>query len=96
MAEVVELFARDAPRRLGVLREAVRRGDTAVLEQTAHALKGSAAHVGARVLTAVCARLEEVALGGAPADVEELLDAAEGELGRVTAALADEIAGREP
>jgi HPt (histidine-containing phosphotransfer) domain-containing protein len=73
LAELVEIFEEDASTRLRALREALERGDAESLKQTAHALKGSAANLGARRMAHMAARIEELA-GGSESLKEEVAD----------------------
>ena len=57
-AKLTEIFIRDTARRLDELREAVRRADAPSVAQTAHAIKGSAANLGAQTMVQVCAAIE--------------------------------------
>jgi HPt (histidine-containing phosphotransfer) domain-containing protein len=72
----------DCPRWLADLRAAFRTGDRGLLEQTAHAIRGSAANLGGRTAATLAARLESRAhaavLGDgavACAEIEAALDA---------------------
>ena len=71
-----ELFARDTGRRLVELRSAVNRADAPGVARLAHAIKGSAASLGAQIVVRICtdieARAEAVDLGAAPAWLDEL------------------------
>jgi HPt (histidine-containing phosphotransfer) domain-containing protein len=60
LAELVEIFVEDASARLRALREALERSDAESLKQTAHALKGSAANLGARRMAHIAARIEKL------------------------------------
>jgi HPt (histidine-containing phosphotransfer) domain-containing protein len=64
LAELVGLFNEDAPRHVARLREAVGGLDTAEVARLAHALKGSAATLGARLMSATCAELEAASRAG--------------------------------
>ena len=67
--EVVALFITEMPQRTDAIRCALATGDSAVLSQAAHALKGAASNVGAQVLSDACAALEHSCLQGPwPAD----------------------------
>ena len=67
--QVVGLFTRDVPPRLAIMRDAVEDTDADSLARAAHALKGSAANVGARAMAEACGELERLARTGAlPAD----------------------------
>jgi len=56
--EVIDLFLEDAPGRIAGVVTAFDRGDADALMRAAHSLKGSAANVGAKGLTGLCANLE--------------------------------------
>lgn len=58
VAEVLILFQSDTESRLQDLRIAVLRGDRKRVKAQAHALKGSAAQVGASAFAACCQELE--------------------------------------
>jgi CheY-like chemotaxis protein len=89
VSEVIAIFREDAPLRLAMLREAAARGDWPSAMRAAHTLKGSAGHLGAKALAAVCARFEEKVRRGAPFDVAFTIDAIAEELNRVHVALLD-------
>lgn len=90
VAEVIAIFLADAPARLAALKEAVEQGDLATAGRTAHTLKGSAGHLGAKTLVALCARFEDKARVGAADSARFAVEAIEEELDRVRAALAAE------
>jgi CheY-like chemotaxis protein len=87
VGEVIGIFRQEAPTRVLALRDAVARGDLAAAGRTAHTLKGSAGHLGAKTLGALCARLEEQVRAGVPFDVGFAVQAIADELERVDAAL---------
>jgi len=89
--EVIELFLDDAPARLAALREAVAQGDLARASRVAHTLKGSASHLGAKLLSTLCSRLEEKVRTGAPFNTAFTVSSIEDELGRVSTALLEEV-----
>jgi len=64
LAELIELFLRDARPRLAGMEQAAAAGDWAKLSAAAHTLKGSASNLGARQLAAGCAALEKQAKAG--------------------------------
>jgi HPt (histidine-containing phosphotransfer) domain-containing protein len=66
-------FAADLPRRRAELRAAVDANDTEACARVLHGLRGSAAHLGATELAAMCAALEAVAEGGVLADIRPAL-----------------------
>ncbi len=59
--EVLTLFAEDAPARLAALEQAFAANDVARLRRAAHAIKGSAATIGAVILSAAALDLERAA-----------------------------------
>jgi HPt (histidine-containing phosphotransfer) domain-containing protein len=85
LGELVEIFFRDLPDRLAVLREAVGRGRVSDVERVAHNMKGSLATLGAQGACELAGVLEtachEARLDSAPS----LLEALESELRRVRA-----------
>lgn len=64
LPELAHLFQDEAARHLATMGDALSTGDAASLAKAAHALKGSAATVGARQVAAGCARLERLARAG--------------------------------
>jgi two-component system, sensor histidine kinase len=69
--EVVGVFLGELDQRLAGLRAAAAEGDRRAIGRHAHALKGAAANVGGRPLSAAAAALEAAAAG--PANPSELL-----------------------
>jgi CheY-like chemotaxis protein len=63
-AEVVDAIVADVPRLLGGLEESLERRDPAALRRIVHTMKSNAALVGANVLTALLAELEQLAANG--------------------------------
>ncbi len=87
-AKLAELFARDTGKRLEELRDAVQRADTAAVARLAHAIKGSAANLGARRLAQLCADIETRAEVAEFDATSERLDGLQREFTRACAALA--------
>ncbi|MBW3557178.1 MAG: response regulator, partial [Actinobacteria bacterium] len=87
LGEVADLLARDTPPRLAQMREAVATGAPAALRQAAHALKGSAATLGATAVAALSAQLEELGKAGQLEGASPLLDELDEEVPRVIEAL---------
>jgi len=58
LAEMIQLFEEDAPKLLAAMHEALERGDMAVLERSAHSLKGAAGNLSAKGTGAAALRLE--------------------------------------
>ncbi|MDT0169679.1 response regulator [Pseudarthrobacter sp. BRE9] len=88
----VKAFQRDSLVRVAALRAAVP-GDSQVLMQAAHALKGSAANIGAGGVVAVCAELEELGRSGRPGNGAGLVSRLEAELRRLDAELEVAVKG---
>ena len=79
VAEMTVLFRDDTPRRLRDIHAALDEDDAEALSRSAHALKGGAGAIGARVLRGLAAELEALGRGGsaaAPPDTRERLEAA--------------------
>jgi signal transduction histidine kinase/HPt (histidine-containing phosphotransfer) domain-containing protein/ActR/RegA family two-component response regulator len=74
--KLAELFVRDTGQRLEELGDAVRRVDAPTVARLAHAIKGSAANLGAQFVVQICSDLETCAEAGdlstAPARLDEL------------------------
>jgi len=66
-------FAADLPRRRAELRCALDEGDADALSRVLHGLRGSAAHLGALELAALCATLEAAAERGIAAEAQAAL-----------------------
>jgi two-component system, sensor histidine kinase and response regulator len=89
--EVIELFLEDAPGRIDTLRDSLARGDLPTATRIAHTLKGSAGHVGAKLLATLCTRLEHKARAGSPFNVHFAITSIDEEFRRVCAALRAEL-----
>jgi CheY-like chemotaxis protein/HPt (histidine-containing phosphotransfer) domain-containing protein len=72
LAELLDLFAADAPAQLERIRLAVAVRDPDALHSAAHALKGSCANLGAQRLADLCLLLEEKGKAADWTDVEAL------------------------
>jgi HPt (histidine-containing phosphotransfer) domain-containing protein len=90
IAELIDIYLEDTPRRLAMLRMAFDAADPAALAREAHALKGSCSQFGATTLAECCRKLEQLGRQGSLAGVEELLASVGAEYPRVQAALAVE------
>ncbi|HKQ62831.1 MAG TPA: response regulator [Candidatus Polarisedimenticolaceae bacterium] len=85
---LIQQFLAEAPRRLTALREGANQGDATSVALAAHALKGSAASMGANRLASRCQRLElEAKRGAVAAAARAELAEIEQEYERVRAAL---------
>ena len=87
MRELIELFRTEGPRLLGLIGEAVDSHDAAALQQAAHALKGSAGSMAARLSTEMARDLEAMGRDSRMNEAPEALLCLERELGRVYEAL---------
>jgi CheY-like chemotaxis protein/HPt (histidine-containing phosphotransfer) domain-containing protein len=67
--ELITLFAGDAPKHCEEIREAIARGDARAACAAAHALKSSAATLGANRMASLCAQIEDA---GAAGDISAL------------------------
>jgi two-component system sensor histidine kinase/response regulator len=71
-----EIFAHDTTQRLHDLHDAIHRIDAAAVAQIAHAIRGSAANLGAQLMVQICrdieTRAEAADLSSAPARLSEL------------------------
>jgi two-component system, sensor histidine kinase and response regulator len=87
LRNVAELFVRDTPVRLEGLRNALREEDAVSLARLAHAMKGSAANLGARGMAAICADVEACAAEGDLKAAPVRVGALDQEFDRVRSAL---------
>jgi HPt (histidine-containing phosphotransfer) domain-containing protein len=87
LQEVIELFLRDCPIRLGEMRDAIASGDSATLLRAAHSVKGSAAIFSATAAVDAALRLENLARDGDLSQAQDAFVAVERELDRLTPAL---------
>ena len=90
--DVIQTFVDTTPTTLAKLRDAVARDDTGGIRQTAHAIKGTSAILGARTLAEQCAELEQLARAGHIGDAAARLSVIEASYRDVAAALTAEIA----
>ncbi|HEX9080824.1 MAG TPA: Hpt domain-containing protein [Holophagaceae bacterium] len=77
VAEMTALFREDTPRRIQELRQALALADADGFSRAAHALKGGAGAIGARLLRSQAAELEALGRGGStqvPAGALEQLE----------------------
>jgi CheY-like chemotaxis protein/HPt (histidine-containing phosphotransfer) domain-containing protein len=90
VAELVEIFLQDASERLHRISAALEQDDGRTAASAAHGLKGSAANLGARELSALCACLEQQAKAGRLKDASDSFGRLLDEYHRVEAALETE------
>ena len=60
IVELIDLFLKDAPRRLANMSTFLEDGDLHSLSREAHCLKGSSATLGALVMTKLCQAVENI------------------------------------
>lgn len=87
LAQLVELFVRQADDQLRTFRSSAAARDAAGLARAAHTLKGSCGSLGALAMMELCRRLESAARAAQWADVDPLTGQIEQEFGRVKSAL---------
>ncbi|HTE05091.1 MAG TPA: Hpt domain-containing protein [Planctomycetota bacterium] len=87
IAELIDLYLKDTPRRLALLREAHDAGDAAGVSREAHALKGSCGQFGATTLTECCRELEHLGRRGTLEGAEPMLARIATEFVRVKSAM---------
>jgi HPt (histidine-containing phosphotransfer) domain-containing protein len=68
--EFIDLFLEDLPDRRAAIRQACAAGEAETLRGSAHALKGSAAYIGAHSLAGLCKAAETAARSGDMAAAE--------------------------
>jgi len=96
LATLVETFLGLTTDRSAELREASDRADASAVEHGAHALKGSAATMGATLLAQACAEVEDAARSGRLGEVPDGLQRVAAELDRARQALLFEAHREEP
>ena len=75
VAKLGQIFLSDTRKRLLRMMDALKRGDSAELEQKAHILRSASATVGAREMSALSGQIEEAARADQLAGVGDWLDA---------------------
>ncbi|HEX2109527.1 MAG TPA: response regulator [Rubrobacteraceae bacterium] len=91
VAELAEMFLRDAETRIGTLRDDANTSEFGSIERTAHSLKGSCSNMGAANMAAICADLEQAAAARDSGRTYQLLEHLEAEFGMVRLALESEL-----
>ncbi|MFQ5848530.1 MAG: Hpt domain-containing protein, partial [Candidatus Methylomirabilales bacterium] len=87
LTELIDQFLQDAPSQLGVMREAIAKGDAQTLAREAHRLKGGCGVWGARLMAARCRDLEGQGRAGSVAGADAVLAELKREFSRVCKAL---------
>jgi PAS domain S-box-containing protein len=91
VAELAGIFLDDARPRISALEEAMLGDDAPAVERLSHTLKGSSANMGARRMSALCARLEDAGASGDLSQGFRLLKRLKEEFVRVDRAFEVEI-----
>jgi HPt (histidine-containing phosphotransfer) domain-containing protein len=73
LSQMIKLFLENAPTRLEQTRKGIEEGNQRDAERGVHSLKSSAANVGAMKVSALAARMEDLANGGDLAAVGGLM-----------------------
>ena len=92
LAELIEIFLEDCPRRMAEIQEAIGLSDAQGLERSAHKLKGAAAVFEARSVVELAEQLETL---GRQADIrsaQEVLSILDREIDELTRALQESLA----
>ena len=89
LTEVLGHFLRDAETRVLALREAGRQGDSTMMAELAHGLKGEGATIGAVALADTCGRIEDLLRDGDVAGAQVLVAHAGADFARAARALRD-------
>jgi len=91
LAELIDLFVEDAPRRVDGMRDAIAREDWPALAAWAHSLKGSCGSLGAIDMAELCSHLEQLGRSGSRRSEAELVfKQLEGQYALVREALEDQ------
>ena len=93
VAELAGMFMNDARSGLRTLEDAIQNGDAPAVERVAHTLKGSSGSMGARGISSLCVRFEEIGASGDLTQCPGLLARLKEELVRVGRALEAEVRG---
>jgi len=89
LTEMIHLFQEDAPNLLTAMRDALQRGDMAVLERSAHSLKGAMSNFSAKATAAAALQLEKDAKNKDAESAKESLVEVERAVKRLLPALAE-------
>ena len=80
LRDVAKIFVQDTPKRMSAIRKAIARGDGAALASAAHALRGSAAMLGAVDIADEIRKVETLGREGSVGEASEILASFEGKL----------------
>jgi hypothetical protein len=83
IVELIDLYVKDAPHRMALMRDALATGNWLSLQREAHSLRGSSGNLGILQVGPICDELERAVSSELSPGVELLLDRLERELERV-------------
>lgn len=89
LTEMIHLFQEETPKLLSAMSDALQRGDMAVLERSAHSLKGAASNLSAKAAAAAALQLEKDAKGKDAESAKKSLVEVERAVERLLPALAE-------
>lgn len=92
LAELIEIFLEDCPRRVAEIQEAISLADPLGLERSAHKLKGAATVFEARSVVELAEELESLGRQGDILSATELLSTLICQIGELTRALQESLA----
>ncbi len=87
LKEIIEIFLKDFPNQMEQIKEGILAGDSNVVEQAAHSLKGSVANFAAKRTYEAAYRLEVFGREGNLGEAKEALADLEREIGDLVAAM---------
>ncbi|HXG80820.1 MAG TPA: response regulator, partial [Sphingomicrobium sp.] len=96
LEQIIAAYVSDTRKRLARLREAHAAGDAATVRETAHALKGASASVGAQRLAQLALELETRAAAESLDGIAAILPEIDGEYTQVHKALLEYVKGSKP
>ena len=96
VAKVIHLFLEEAPRLLDAVAAGLSRGEPEEVRRCAHSLKSSAASVGAKDLSELSAKVEELTRAQRMDEVRPLIEPLRRSLDQVAAILASEAERLDP
>jgi HPt (histidine-containing phosphotransfer) domain-containing protein len=90
LAEIIDTFLEDGPKRLEAIQEAINLGDTDQLHRLAHSFKGASSSLGALSFSSMCGQLEVAGRSGAIPEAKQLFSTLRSEYEKVRLALVKE------
>jgi HPt (histidine-containing phosphotransfer) domain-containing protein len=96
VVKVIHLFLQEAPRQVDTMTEGLSRGEPEEIRRAAHSLKSSAASLGAKDLSELSAKVEELTRAQRMDDVRPLIERLRRSLDQVTAVLTSEAERLDP